>query len=153
MASSTANPFGNSTIRHGTGKRVIMDPSSAFIPHPRASVEADNSPLVVGYGGKCGLTMGGRRVANGFLCDVVPGTITRVRRGTRHPSQPSSGVRPLRRRVAGVTRTSPPRGDARALRRQPRWSRGLGMEVRIGRLTWAAGVTLFAGWRGWLRLV
>ena len=40
-------------------------------------------------------------------------------------------------------------GRCAASRRQPRWSRGLGMEVRISRLTWAPGVTLFgAGWGG-----
>jgi hypothetical protein len=31
-ASSTANPFGNSTIRHGTGKRVVISRARASVP-------------------------------------------------------------------------------------------------------------------------
>jgi hypothetical protein len=91
----------------------------------------------------------GRRVANGFLCDVVPGTINA--RAPGHPPSiatlkwgPSIAVTGDRRH-----QNESCEGRCAALRRQPRWSRGLGMEVKISRLTWATGVTLFgAGWRG-----
>jgi hypothetical protein len=43
VASSTANPLGISTIRHGTGKRLVMD-TSALLPVAFAVSVCSNNP-------------------------------------------------------------------------------------------------------------